>query len=285
MKWLGRRQSGNVEDRRGFSGGGLAIGGGIGGLLIYLAINFFFGSDSANLVDQISSNQQQTEARGVVETKDAQEDKIAEFSATVLALTEDVWNKLFAEQGMDYREPVMVLFRERTGSACGSANSAVGPFYCPADQKVYLDLSFFSDLQTRFGAAGDFATAYVIAHEVGHHVQQLLGTSEKIQRRMQQLSEKEANKLSVALELQADFYAGVWAHHNQQMTKVMEAGDLEEALNAARAIGDDRLQKMSGREVVPDAFTHGTSKQRAFWFKKGYTSGDLKQGDTFSENY
>lgn len=283
MKWLGRRQSGNVEDRRGISGGGLAIGGGIGGLLIYLVINFLFGSESSQVAEQISGNQVQTEASGVRETSSAREDQIARFASVVLADNEDVWKKIFNDKGMNYREPVMVLFRSRTTSACGGASSATGPFYCPADQKIYLDLSFFHDLQNRFGAAGDFASAYVIAHEVGHHVQQLMGTSEKMQRMSAKLPEKQANKLSVSLELQADFYAGVWAHHNQQMKKVMEAGDLEEALNAARAIGDDRLQKMSGREVVPDAFTHGSSAQRAYWFKKGYLTGDISQGDTFSE--
>lgn len=283
MKWLGRRGSGNIEDRRGFSGGGMAVGGVIAGLIIYLLVSFLGGGEGVNLGEQFTTAPQTSGPEGVVSTGNEADDKMAQFVSVVLADNEDVWNKLFSERGSDYREPVMVLYRDRTASACGSAQSAVGPFYCPADQKIYLDLSFFEDLKNRFGAAGDFASAYVIAHEVGHHVQQLMGTSEKVQRAMQSRSKTEANKLSVALELQADFYAGVWAHHNQQTKQVLEEGDIQEALGAANAIGDDRLQKMSTGEVVPDAFTHGTSEQRMHWFRKGYETGDLNQGNTFSE--
>jgi uncharacterized protein len=283
MKWLGRRESNNVEDRRGRSTGGLIAGGGIGLTLLYLLVNFIFGGDSGQLVQQIQNAGQQASGQEISAGTSPAEDEMAKFVSVVLADNEDVWNKLFTAGGEKYKEPTMVLFSKYTESACGSANSATGPFYCPADQKVYLDLSFFNELKERFGAAGDFANAYVIAHEVGHHVQYLLGTSEKIQKAKQNASEKEANKLSVALELQADFYAGIWAHHNQQMKNVMEHGDLEEALNAANAIGDDRLQKMSTGQVVPDAFTHGTSEQRAYWFKRGFESGDLSQGDTFKE--
>jgi uncharacterized protein len=280
MKWLGRRQSGNIDDRRGFSGGGLLAGGGIGGLIIYLIVNFFFGGDTAGLV-QGGGYEERPSSNGVVETRDTRSDEMARFASVVLADCEDVWNKLFSQMGRDYKEPVMVLFSGQTGSGCGSASSASGPFYCPADQKVYLDLAFFSDLKERFGAAGDFANAYVIAHEVGHHVQNLLGTSEKVQQARQRLSETEGNKVSVALELQADFYAGLWAHYNQQMKNVLEEGDIEEALGAANAIGDDRLQKMSTGRVVPDAFTHGTSEQRVYWFRLGYTTGDINKGNTF----
>ncbi len=261
----------------------MAVGGGIAGLIIYLLVSFLGGGESAGLAEQFTGPAQASSPEGVVSTGNAADDEMAQFVSVVLADNEDVWNRLFSEHGSDYREPVMVLYRDRTASACGSAQSAVGPFYCPADQKIYLDLSFFEDLKNRFGAAGDFASAYVIAHEVGHHVQQLMGTSEKVQRAMQSRSKTEANKLSVALELQADFYAGVWAHHNQQTKQVLEPGDIEEALGAANAIGDDRLQKMTTGEVVPDAFTHGTSEQRMHWFRKGYQTGDLRQGDTFIE--
>ncbi len=213
----------------------------------------------------------------------AADDERAEFVRVVLADTEDIWNKIFAESGDDYQEPTLVLFRDGVQSACGTASSALGPFYCPGDQQVYIDLSFYQDLQTRFKAPGDFAMAYVIAHEVGHHIQNLNGTSEKVQRLRQRLNETEYNKYSVMLELQADFLAGVWANHAQKMKNILEAGDIEEALNAANAIGDDRLQKESQGRVVPDAFTHGTSAQRMYWFKKGYQTGDIRQGDTFND--
>jgi len=278
MKWLGRRESGNIEDRRGMSTGGFLAGGGIGGLILYLLINFF-GGDGSQVTQQFDGPPQRTEQGA----PNAEEDNMAKFASVMLAENEDVWNRIFSENGQQYREPKMVLFTGYTQSACGSADAATGPFYCPSDQKVYLDLSFFNELSDRFGAAGDFANAYVIAHEVGHHVQYLMGTSDKIHRAQQNSSEKDANRLSVALELQADFYAGVWAHYDQQMKNIMEQGDLEEALSAANAIGDDRLQKMSTGQVVPDAFTHGTSAQRMYWFKKGFETGDLSQGNTFKE--
>jgi uncharacterized protein len=202
----------------------------------------------------------------------------------VLADTEDDWNNLFSQMNQQYQEPTLVLFSGVVESACGNASSASGPFYCPADRKVYIDLSFYDELKEKLNAPGDFAMAYVIAHEVGHHVQNLLGISEKVQRARSQLSETEYNKLSVKLELQADFFAGVWANHAQKMQNILEPGDIEEALNAANAIGDDRLQKQSRGVVVPDAFTHGTSAQRMYWFKKGFETGDVRQGDTFNSN-
>jgi predicted metalloprotease len=205
---------------------------------------------------------------------------LAAFSATILANTEDVWNGILD----DYREPTLVLFTGSVASACGSASSATGPFYCPGDEKLYLDLSFFQDMEQKLNAPGDFAQAYVIAHEVGHHIQNIMGITDKVQNLRGQMSKTEYNKYSVKLELQADFLAGVWAHHSQQMSQMMEKGDLEEALNAAYAIGDDRLQKQSSGRVVPDSFTHGTSEQRIRWFKKGFDTGDMAQGDTFNAN-
>lgn len=278
MKWMGRRQSGNVEDRRGFSGGKLAVGGGIGATIIYLLINFVFGGDSASVMEQLNNNQ--TVETSVADTRNPAADEMANFASVMLAENEDVWHKIFSDNGRQYKEPRMVLFNGMTESACGSANSATGPFYCPADYKIYLDLDFFNELKNRFGAGGDFANAYVIAHEVGHHVQNLLGTSSAMQEQMERSSREKANKLSVILELQADFYAGVWAHYDEKMKNILDEGDLEEALAAANAIGDDRLQKMSTGVVAPDAFTHGTSAQRAYWFRKGYTTGDLSLGTT-----
>ena len=213
---------------------------------------------------------------------DVHQDEKGHFVSVVLADTEDVWNKLFADAGSNYKEPTLVLFSGAVHSACGSASSATGPFYCPGDEKVYIDLSFYDELQTKFGAPGDFAMAYVVAHEVGHHIQNILGTSNKLDRARGRVSQEEYNQLSVRLELQADFYAGVWAHHAQRMKNILEEGDIKEALNAANAIGDDRLQQQSQGRVVPDAFTHGTSAQRMRWFKKGYETGDINQGDTFS---
>ena len=204
--------------------------------------------------------------------------KLADIRATILARTEDVWNRLLN----NYREPTLVLFTNSVSSACGSASSATGPFYCPGDEKLYLDLSFFRDMERELNAPGDFAQAYVIAHEVGHHVQKIMGITDKVDALRGQVSKEQFNRYSVRLELQADFFAGVWAHHSQQMTHMMEAGDLEEALNAANAIGDDRLQRQSTGRVVPDSFTHGTSEQRVRWFKKGFETGDISQGDTFN---
>ena len=209
-------------------------------------------------------------------------DEAGRFASVVLADTEDVWSKLFAQMGEQYQEPVLVLFTDQTQSGCGFAGSATGPFYCPADEKVYIDLSFNVELKNRFGAPGDFAQAYVIAHEVGHHVQNLMGITDKVDQMRGRISQAEYNRLSVRLELQADFLAGVWAHHAQKLNNILDPGDIEEALNAANAIGDDRLQQQSGGSVVPDAFTHGTSEQRMRWFKKGFETGDINQGDTFS---
>lgn len=279
MKWAGRRESGNIEDRRKITGGHVAIGGGAIGLIIIL-IQLFLGGDPQQILNQVQQ-QSQTSSNGADNSVNPEEDKMAKFVSVILADNEDVWNELFLNSGQTYEEPKLVLFRNSVESGCGNAGSSAGPFYCPADHKVYIDLSFFDELQTRFGAPGDFAIAYVIAHEVGHHVQNLLGTSSKIQNMQSGASEKESNRLSVALELQADFLAGVWAHHNQKMKDIMESGDLEEALAAANAVGDDRLQKEGQGYVVPDAFTHGTSKQRMYWFKKGFDSGDVNQGNTF----
>lgn len=277
MKWFGRRESGNVEDRRG-RGGSLALGGGLGTLAI-IVISLLLGKNPMEYIDVSQIAQQQQEAPS------PKQDEQAKFVGVVLADTEDVWNKIFQEQlDRAYEEPHLVLFSGSDQSGCGFASAATGPFYCPADKKVYIDLSFYDELQQRFEAPGDFAMAYVVAHEVGHHVQNLLGISEKVQAQREHLSEAEYNKLSVRLELQADFFAGVWAHHAQKMKNILESGDIEEALNAANAIGDDRLQKSAGQEVVPDAFTHGTSEQRMRWFKKGFDTGDIGEGDTFQEN-
>ena len=276
MLWKGRRESGNVSDRR-FSGPGLAVGGGAIGLIIYLLNMFLGGGDPTQLNTQLNQGRELTAA------EQAADDERASFVKVVLAETEDVWNELFREQGGQYVEPRLVLFRGAVESACGSASSASGPFYCPADQQVYIDLSFYEDLQNRFQVSGDFPMAYVIAHEVGHHVQNLMGVSSKMQEMRQQLSEAEFNKFSVMVELQADFYAGLWAHYAHRNDTILEEGDIEEALSAANAIGDDMLQKRSKGRIVPDAFTHGTSAQRMYWFKKGWTTGDIRQGNTFRD--
>jgi uncharacterized protein len=278
MLWRGRRGSSNVDDRRGISGGGVAAGGGIIGVIVYILYTFLGGGGSDTSPVPPTLPGAQTE---MTTEEKAADDERAEFVKVVLAETEDVWSKLFSEQGKDYPEPTLVLFRDAVQSACGNASAAMGPFYCPSDGKLYIDLSFYEDLQKKLNAPGDFAMAYVVAHEVGHHIQNLNGTADKVSRLRQQLSETEYNRHSVKMELQADFLAGVWAHHAQQK-KILEAGDIEEALNAANAIGDDRLQKRSQGHVVPDAFTHGTSEQRMYWFKKGYQTGDLSQGDTFN---
>jgi predicted metalloprotease len=277
MLWKGRRMSGNVEDRRGLGGGGGKIlGGGIGAAVIGLII-YLLGGDPSVIMNQGESSAPQTQE------EKAAEDEAAQFVSVVLADTEDVWNKLFSDMGKQYQEPNMVLFNGYVQSACGNASSATGPFYCPLDNKLYIDLSFYNDLKERFNAPGDFAMAYVVAHEVGHHVQNLLGISDQVQQARQRMSEAEGNRMSVKLELQADFFAGVWAHHAQRMKNILENGDVEEALGAANAIGDDRLQKQSQGQVVPDAFTHGTSEQRMYWFNKGFKTGDLNQGDTFND--
>jgi predicted metalloprotease len=280
MLWRGRRESGNVEDQRGISGRHIAFGGGALGL-IALLINFFLGGDSSQLLNQL--NQQGTENQASRATS-PEEDEMAKFVSVVLADNEDVWNKIFSDAGSQYEDPKLVLFHDGIESACGEASSASGPFYCPSDHKVYMDLSFFDELKNRFGAkGGDFAIAYVVSHEVGHHVQNLLGTSEKVHEQQSHVSEREANKLSVALELQADFLAGVWAHYDQKMKNILEEGDIEEALSAATAVGDDHLQKLTRGRVMPDAFTHGTSQQRVYWFKRGFETGDLRKGNTFEE--
>lgn len=281
MKWMGRRESGNLEDRRGMSGGKIALGGGAIGIVILL-INMFMGGDSGQLLDQL---QQQTVQGSQAEAQPLSEkDKeMGRMVDAILVDTEDVWAKIFAENGMTYTEPKLVLFRDAVDTGCGSATSSAGPFYCPADQKVYMDLVFFEELQARFGAqGGDFAIAYVIAHEVGHHVQTLLGTSAKVREMQQGVNEKEANRLSVALELQADFYAGLWTHYNEKQNHFLEDGDIEEALSAATAVGDDAIQKRLQGHVVPDSFTHGTSEQRVKWFRKGFEGGNIKDGDTFA---
>lgn len=278
MRWIGRRESDNVEDRRGGGGGtGMVVGGGIGTLVIALIV-MLLGGDPSEVFNQSGSDQVATEAPAGPQA----DDEAAKFVKVVLADTEDVWTKLLAEQNQQYPKPTMVLFRGRTQSGCGTATAASGPFYCPADEKLYIDLSFYDELSSRFNAPGDFAMAYVVAHEVGHHLQHQWGILDKVNNARGRVSEAEYNKLSVRLELQADFLAGVWAHYAQKTLKVVEDGDIEEAMRAANAIGDDRLQKESQGYVVPDAFTHGTSAQRVYWFKKGFQTGDLNQGDTFN---
>lgn len=279
MLWQGRQGSSNVDDRRGISGGKLAAGGGIIGV-IALLLNFFLGGGDVSQLPQVL--EQDGPGQEISPQQQAADDERAKFVSVVLKETEDVWNKIFADKGQDYPEPQLVLFRNSVKSGCGGASSASGPFYCPADRKLYIDLSFYEDLSRRFNAPGDFAMAYVVAHEVGHHIQTITGTSEKMARLRQQVSEKEYNRYSVMMELQADFLAGVWAHHTEKTKNILEEGDIKEALTAANAIGDDRLQKQSQGHVVPDAFTHGSSEQRMYWFKKGYQTGDINQGDTFS---
>lgn len=285
MKWIGRRQSDNVEDRRGMSRGGkTVIGGGILGIIILL-INVFGGENIQMItpvLEQLNqgNNQAPTEQRNLT-TQELEEQA---FVKTILADNEDVWSKIFEENNLSYKKPNLVLFSGGVETACGNATSDSGPFYCPGDQKIYMDLTFFEELKTRFGAkGGDFATAYVIAHEIGHHVQTLLGTSAKMRQLQQGKTKAEANKLSVALELQADFYAGVWTHYNQEMNSMLEEGDIDEALSAAHAVGDDAIQAKMQGHIVPESFTHGTSEQRKYWFMKGYKSGDIKQGNTFKE--
>lgn len=278
MRWQGERESGNVEDRRGMRPGGMMIGGGAGILVVIVAL--LFGVDPRALMNQVNLG---TESRQVApQAPTAQDDEAKQFVGVVLAETEDVWREQFQQMGKTYQDPTLVLFSDQVESNCGFASAAVGPFYCPRDSKVYIDLTFFDMLDQRFGAPGDFAEAYVVAHEVGHHVQNLLGITEQVEQARARMSEAEANALSVRLELQADFLAGVWAHHTQKMKQVIEDGDIEEALNAATAIGDDRLQMEAQGKVVPDAFTHGTSEQRVRWFRLGYETGDIRQGDTFN---
>ncbi|KQB43833.1 YpfJ protein, zinc metalloprotease superfamily [Flavobacterium daejeonense] len=285
MKWKGRRQSDNVEDRRGMSSGGKAIvGGGILGIIILL-LNVF-GGENAQMITPVLEQLNQGQSQQTTEQRDLTAKELEEqaFVKTLLADNEDVWSRIFEENNLKYKKPTIILFSGAVQTACGNATSDSGPFYCPGDQKVYMDLTFFEELKTRFGAkGGDFATAYVIAHEIGHHVQTLLGTSAKMRQMQQGKSKAEANELSVALELQADFYAGIWTHYNQEMNNILEEGDLDEALSAAHAVGDDAIQAKMQGHIVPESFTHGTSEQRKYWFMKGYKSGDIKQGNTFRE--
>ena len=297
MKWKGKRQSSNIEDRRGQSGPKRGVGGFnpmlIGPLIkilfsktgliivgIFLIFSFVTGNNPLTFLGEFFQGGTEQIQNSTLYHGSVEENELRDYIATILADTEDIWNSLLD----NYQEPTLVLFTGSVTSACGAASSATGPFYCPGDEKLYLDLSFFHDMEEKLNAPGDFAQAYVIAHEVGHHIQKITGISEKVQNLRSQMSKTAYNKYSVKLELQADFLAGVWAHHSQKMSQMMETGDLQEALDAAFAIGDDRLQKQSTGSVVPDSFTHGTSAQRIKWFKKGFESGDINQGDTFSAN-
>lgn len=289
MKWQGRRKSDDLEDRRGLgSTGKVVAGGGLIGIIILL-VNIFGGENAQNIAPILEQLQQGQSAPTESRELTAKEQEEGEMINALVIDNLDVWTKIFQENGMTYKAPKLVLFSGQVETACGGASSASGPFYCPGDQKVYMDMTFFEELKSRFGAeGGDFAVAYVVAHEIGHHIQTLLGTSAKMRKMQQGLNEAEANKLSVALELQADFYAGVWTHYNEKMQKdknkgFLEPGDIEEALSAANAVGDDAIQKKMQGQVVPDSFTHGTSEQRMFWFNKGFRTGDIKQGDTFAE--
>ncbi|MDH3531449.1 MAG: zinc metallopeptidase [Gammaproteobacteria bacterium] len=282
MRWRSGRRSSNIEDRRGVRPRGGLLGGGIGTIVLVL-VAMYFGVDPTFLIEGMQSSSVPTSTSGTrPSAEDLQNDPLADMIAVVMADTEDVWQEIFTGMGRDYREPTLVLFTGATRSACGLGQSAMGPFYCPADQKAYIDLSFYEDMRSRFRAPGDFAQAYVIAHEIGHHVQNLLGISSEVQRMKQRLSQAEGNRLSVRLELQADCLAGVWAHRADKARGILEAGDVEEALNAASAIGDDRLQKQSRGTVVPESFTHGTSAQRQRWFRTGMSSGDPDGCDTFN---
>lgn len=290
MKWRGNRESSNVEDRRsggGFGGGGIRLGGGgigLGTIAIALVAGWLLGVNPLTLLsmlaggDPMSSTptQQAPAQRGPID------DEMGRFVSVVLADTEDVWKQVFADNGGRYREPVLVLFRGATQTACGVGQAAMGPFYCPADRKVYIDLGFYETMKNRLGAPGDFAQAYVIAHEVGHHVQNLMGISEQVRSAQARMSQADANELSVRVELQADCFSGVWANHAHEARRILEQGDIEEAMNAAAQIGDDALQKRQQGYVVPDSFTHGTSKQRVTWFRRGLESGDFRQCDTFN---
>jgi len=279
MRWRGERESGNVEDRRGFSGGRVAVGGGLGTLIIII-IAVLLGADPRQILQQVP-NDTAPSTSTAPRTGNAEEEELKKFVSVVLGKTEDVWQDIFRKNGKQYRDPTLVLFTDQVQSACGLGSAASGPFYCPGDQKVYIDLSFYEELRRRFRSPGDFAQAYVIAHEVGHHVQKLLGISDRVEAMQRRMSEADANRLSVRLELQADFFAGVFTRYVQKQG-LLEEGDIEEALNAASAIGDDAIQKQTSGRVVPDSFTHGTSEQRLRWFRKGFDTGDISEGDTFS---
>jgi len=279
MKWKGREGSGNIEDRRGMSTGRMAVGGGIGTIVVLLVV-LLLGGDPVQLLDSIQQGGPTAETGQSATTPE--EDEMAQFVSVVLKDTETIWSKIFEQSGSSYRQPKLVLFRDQVQSACGFASAASGPFYCPGDEKVYIDLSFCDQLKTKFGAYGDFAVAYVIAHEIGHHVQNQLGILEKIDSQRSNLSEKKANQLTVRLELQADFLSGMWAHYAGEILNTLDAGDVDEAANAAVSVGDDNLQMKYQGRVIPDAFTHGTSAQRKEWFLKGWETGKLDSGDTFS---
>ena len=284
MKWIGRRQSENVDDRRGMSGGGKTIlGGGVLGIIILL-LNAF-GGENGQMIGDILQQTQGLQGTPIEERALTPEEiKEGEFVKTLLADNEDIWTKIFEENNLTFEAPRLELFSGQTQTACGGASAASGPFYCPGDKKIYMDMTFFEELRTKFGAeGGDFAVAYVLAHEFGHHIQTILGTSEKMRQAQVGKSEAEANKLSVALELQADFYAGLWTHYNEKQNAILEPGDIEEALSAANAVGDDAIQKKMQGQVVPDSFTHGTSEQRMYWFNLGFKTGDISKGDTFAE--
>lgn len=288
MRWQGRRQSENIDDRRSAGPARVGLRGGLV-VVVIAVIAVFLGADPRDvlrIMQNLPAPQPQVQVDGDGRNAGPRpDDELAEFVSVVLADTEEVWTEQFARAGKTYRKPTLVLFRDQVRSACGFASAASGPFYCPADQQVYIDLAFYQDMKDKLGAPGDFAQAYVIAHEVGHHVQNLLGISEDVHARQQRVDKVEANELSVRLELQADFLAGVWAHHAEQKWQILEPGDIEEALNAATAIGDDRLQQQSRGTVVPESFTHGTSKQRVRWFTRGLKTGDMNAGDTFSVRY
>lgn len=281
MKWEGRRKSDNFEDRRGMSTTGkVAVGGGALGL-IFLLIQMFFGGDSQDLASALVQQMQQTTQTEASRELTQEEKLVGEFVSTILASTEDTWHKVFRQNGLQYKEPKMVLFTDATTSGCGGASASTGPFYCPADQTVYMDLAFLNVLRNRFGAkGGDFAIAYIIAHEVGHHVQNILGILKQTHNLQQQTSKVQGNQIQVATELQADYFAGVWAHHEQNY---LEQGDIEDAMNAAASVGDDHIQKTTQGYTQPETYTHGTSKQRVDWFLRGFKAGDIKQGDTFGE--
>lgn len=287
MRWKGREESTNVEDRRRMSSPKMAAGG--GGIMILIAIvAILLGADPRQFIQAFLQQQQGAAQQGEIadaKPSNPREEEMAQFVRVVLKDTEDVWDKLFAAAGERYQKPRLVLFSNSVESACGFADAAVGPFYCPGDSKVYIDLSFFDELATKYKAAGEFPRAYVIAHEVGHHIQNLLGTSDQVTRLQARASKTEGNQLSVRLELQADYYAGVWAHHLQKMKGVLEEQDIKQAIVAAQAIGDDRLQRKAQGYIVPDSFTHGTADQRAKWFYKGFKSGDINGGNTFDGKY
>ena len=284
MRLTGRRESSHVDDRR-RSGGGKKAGMGIGGLVVAALVVWLMGGNPLSVLTQADLGSILTQQGGGTYEPTAEEEALAKFSKQILAGTEDVWAQEFKKMGRTYRAPRLVLFHGSVQSGCGGASSQMGPFYCSADESVYIDLSFFSEMKQQLGADGDFAYAYVIAHEVGHHVQHLLGILDKAHQQMNRMSEKESNRMSVRLELQADFLAGIWAYHDNRMFNSLENGDIEEGLNVASKIGDDYLQKQAQGYTVPDAFNHGTSAQRVRWLKKGIKSGDVNDGDTFSQNY